>query len=176
MRWGRVVAAGLALLFVIVSAATARFFVWPDLPPLPPHADAIVELGGPGNRRALSLELGREGLAPLVVISTTADQMETSWCYRGRLEGVNVHCFHPDPFTTRGEARYVAQLAREQGWRSVILVVSTDQAWRAMLRLSRCWDGEIFVAAADLRRRDWPGQIVYQWGATAKALTVERSC
>ena len=28
-------------------AVTARVFVWPDLQPLPEHADAIIELGGP---------------------------------------------------------------------------------------------------------------------------------
>jgi hypothetical protein len=170
------VAAVLAVLVAGFGVATARLFVWPDLPPLPDRAYAIVQLGGPGERRSVALDLAREGRAPVVAISVSTDEVDTSWCDEGRLDDTAVICFHPDPFTTRGEARSIAELARSHGWHSVILVTTPDQAWRATVRVSRCFDGEIFVATAELPRRRWPMQILYQWGATAKAFTVETSC
>lgn len=169
-------AAVLAVLLAGASVLIARLFVWPDLPPLPQRADVIVQLGGPGDRRGVALNLARQGRAPLVAISVSVAEVNTRWCGRGRLDDVSVVCFHPELFTTRGEARAVAEMAERYGWRSVMLVTTPDQASRAMLRLSRCFDGEIFVATARLPRRQWPAQIVYQSGATVKAYTVETSC
>jgi uncharacterized SAM-binding protein YcdF (DUF218 family) len=170
------VAGVLAVLTVAFSVATARLFIWPDLPPLPDHADVIIELGGPGPRRAMSYQLAREGRAPVLAISTTEDQLGMSWCDESRVPGVTVLCFRPDPFTTRGEARYIAQLAQQHGWDSIILVTSTSQAWRATVRVGRCFDGDVYVATVDLPAYRWPGEILYQWGATAKAFTLETDC
>jgi hypothetical protein len=54
---------------------------------------------------------------------------------RVRLAGLTVMCFHPDPGTTRGEAQYIGRMAATDGWSSVILVTTPDQAWRARLRI-----------------------------------------
>ncbi|WP_432842554.1 YdcF family protein [Dactylosporangium sp. CA-092794] len=175
-RRRRVVMAVLVVLLAGVAAVDARLFVWPDLPPLPARADVIVQLGGPGNRRPVALELARQGRAPLVAISVSYAEVDTQWCHKGRLNDVSVVCFHSEPFTTRGEARSVAEMAEQHGWHSVILVTTPDQASRAMLRLSRCYDGKIFVATARLPWYQWPTQVVYQSGATVKAYTVETSC
>jgi len=169
MAVAAVLVAGLAVL-------TAHLFIWPDLPPLPQHADAIVQLGGPGNRRLVALNLARQGRAPLVAISVSVDEVHTKWCRKGRLADVPVVCFHSEPSTTRGEARAIAQMAGQRGWRSVILVTTPDQASRATLRVSRCFSGQVFVATARLPWYRWPTQIVYQSGATAKAYTAETSC
>jgi hypothetical protein len=165
-----------AIVVVTLLLPTARLFIWPDLPALPEHADAIVQLGGPGNRRSLALDLAREGRAPVVAISVSDDEIGTSWCAEGRLWDVPVICFEPDPYSTRGEARWIGDTARHYGWRSVILVATADQAWRAMVRVRRCFDGAVYVATAKLPAYRWPVQIVYQWGATAKAFTVETAC
>lgn len=175
-RRRRLTMAVLAVMLAAVSALTARLFVWPDLPALPQRADVIVQLGGPGDRRAVALELARHGRAPLVAISVSVTELATQWCDEGRLRGVSVICFHSEPFTTRGEARTTAAMARRYGWHSVILVTSRDQAWRATLRVRRCFAGTIFVATARLPWYQWPTQIVYQWGATVKAYTFETSC
>jgi len=172
----RVIAIVLAGLVGALAVLTARIFVWPSLPPLPSKADAIVQLGGPGNRRFVALELARAGRAPLVAISVSDDEINTSWCAAGMLRGVHVVCFHREPFTTRGEARAVGDMAAQRGWHSVILVTTPDQAKRAELRVSRCFPGAISVATARLPLRQWPWQIVYQWGATLKAYTVETTC
>ena len=68
---GRRVALIALILLVPFSALTARLFVWPSLPPLPDHADAIIELGGPGDRDAVTIALAEEHRAPLLIQSTT---------------------------------------------------------------------------------------------------------
>jgi hypothetical protein len=55
-------------------------------------------------------------------------------------------------------------------------VTTPDQAWRARLWTARCYSGDAYVATTPLPLVDWIGQIPYQWGATVKAFTVERSC
>jgi uncharacterized SAM-binding protein YcdF (DUF218 family) len=166
----------LALVLAGVSVVIGRLFVWPDLPPLPARADVIVQLGGPGNRRLVALNLARQGRAPLVAISVSVDEVNTRWCHRGRLGDVAVVCFHSEPSTTRGEARAITTMAEQHGWQSMILVTTPDQASRATLRVRRCFDGKVFVATASLPWYRWPTQIVYQSGATAKAYAVETSC
>jgi uncharacterized SAM-binding protein YcdF (DUF218 family) len=177
-RWRRrrIAIAVLAVVLAGLSLLSAHLFVWPNLPPLPERADVIVQLGGPGDRRAVALKLARQGRAPVVAISVSLDEIDTQWCHEGRLDQVEVVCFHSNPFTTRGEARTVAELAERYGWHSVILVTSRDQAWRAMLRVSRCFKGKVFVAIARLPWYQWPTQVVYQLGATAKAYTFETAC
>lgn len=174
-RHRRLVVVIVLALLAAWGLATARLFVWPSLPDLPEQADAIVELGGPGDRDSVALDLARQHRARYLVQSTTAKDAARGQCLPA-VEGVTVLCFHADPATTRGEAWAIADLAQRYGWRSVILVTTPDQAWRAMVRVGRCFDGEISVATARLPARLWLVQIPYQWGATVKAFTVERSC
>ena len=67
-------------------------------------------------------------------------------------------------------------MAARLDWHSVILVTTPDQAWRARLRVSRCFPGKVYVATAHLPSWDWFRQVPYQWLASVKALTIERSC
>jgi uncharacterized SAM-binding protein YcdF (DUF218 family) len=178
-RWRtrRIVLLVLAVVFVAAAVLIVRPIVRPDLRPLPPKADAVIQLGGPGNRRQTALELGREGRAPVVAISVSEQELSVAgWCDDGSFRGQPVICFHSEPFTTRGEARSIAQLAQQHGWHSVILVTSTDQAARAELRVRRCYDGSIYVATAHLPWYHWPVQVVYQAAAFVKAYTFQRSC
>lgn len=172
-RW----AVGVLLFVAVFSAATARLFIWPDLEPIPGHVDAIIELGGAANDRRdrLALELAREHRADFLVQSTTTAEAGTRTCLP-TVPGVTILCFHADPNTTRGEAQYIAAEAARFGWRSVILVTTPDQAWRARLRMTRCFSGDVYVATAPLPPLSWIRQVPYQWSATVKALTVEQSC
>ncbi len=174
-RWRRIVAVALTPVLLAFGTVTARVFVWPPLAPLPAHADAIVELAGPGDRDRVALALARQHRAGYVVQSTMASDALSDTCLPP-VAGVTVLCFHPDPGTTQGEAESIRQLAAVYGWRSIILVTSPDQAWRAHLRVRRCFDGPVYVATTPLPLLDWPAQIVYQWGATMKALVLQRSC
>jgi uncharacterized SAM-binding protein YcdF (DUF218 family) len=179
-RWGRRRTRLLLLAAVVVvvfAAVTARVFVWPSLPALPQHADAIIELGGPAEdgRDAAALALAREHRATVLVQSTSQQEAGGHSCLPA-VPDVTVMCFHPDPDTTRGEARAIASLATQLHWTSVILVTTPDQAVRARLRVSRCFSGSVYVHTAPLPALDWFKQIPYQWAAMAKALVLETSC
>jgi uncharacterized SAM-binding protein YcdF (DUF218 family) len=163
------------LVLFVFTAATVHLFVWPQLPPTPPSVDAIVLLGGPGDREDTALALAVSHAAPVLVQSIWDPAARPDRCLGG-LPDVTVVCFHPHPDTTRGEAEYFGRLAAKRHWRSMILVVTTDQAWRARLRFSRCFSGQIYVTPVGLPAQLWVRQIPYQWGATAKALTLERDC
>jgi uncharacterized SAM-binding protein YcdF (DUF218 family) len=149
-------------------------FVWPRLRPLPIRADAIVELGGArsSDRDRVALALAHDGKAPVIIQSTVVGDTH---CLPP-VPDVRIECFHSVPWTTRGEARFIAALAAKRHWRSIILVTTPDQAWRADLRFSRCFPGSIYNATASLRWHDWFRQIPYQWAASIKALTYERAC
>jgi uncharacterized SAM-binding protein YcdF (DUF218 family) len=165
----------LGIVLLLFAGATARFFVWPDLPPLPDRADAIIELGGPGFRDDDALALARDHRAPVLVQSTVVEEAGTARCLPP-VPGVTIMCFHAEPPTTRGEAQSIGALAQRYHWRSVILVTTPDHAWRARLRVSRCFPGEVYVSTSPLPPLYWFRQIPYQWGATTKALLFERDC
>jgi uncharacterized SAM-binding protein YcdF (DUF218 family) len=167
-----------AVVVVLFCAVTARLFIWPDLPPLPGRADAIIELGGAGDpieRDNAALALAREHRAPVLVQSTVVAEAGTNRCLPP-VPDVTIMCVHAEPNTTRGEAHAIAELAEQHQWDSIILVTTPDHAWRARLRVSRCFPGQVYVGTAPLPFLSWFGQIPYQWAATTKALTFERDC
>ena len=85
-------------------------------------------------------------------------------------------CFDPNPDTTQGEAEYAARLARQYRWHSIALVTITAQDSRARLRMERCFSGHVYVMTAPTRAKYWPYELAYEWAATIKALTINRSC
>ena len=174
-RLRRRVALVALVLVVAFVATTARIFIWPSVPPLPDHADAIIELGGPGDRDAVTIALAEQHLAPLVIQSTLEGDAMSDTCL-GPIPGVTIECFHADPPTTRGEARYIGERGAAENWGSVIIVTTPDHAWRARLRVERCFPGQVYVATSPLPKKDWLHQIAYQWAATVKAELFQRDC
>jgi hypothetical protein len=171
-RWGGLL---VVLLLTGFAAATARLFIWPSLDPLPDHADAIIELGGPGDRDAVTMSLAEQHLAPLVIKSISEDETTFDSCLPP-IPDVTIDCHHAVPPTTRGEARYIGDRAAAEHWESVIIVTTPDHAWRARLRVERCFPGDVYVATSPLPEWDWLRQIPYQWAATVKAELFERDC
>jgi uncharacterized SAM-binding protein YcdF (DUF218 family) len=165
----------LGIIILLFAAVTARVFIWPDLAPLPERADAIIELGGRGDRDEAALRLARDHRAPVLVQSTAQEEAGTHRCLQP-VPDVTILCFHADPNTTRGEARAIGAMAAQYHWNSIILVTTPDHAWRARWRVSRCFPGQIYVSTTHLPVWDWFRQIPYQWTASAKALTLERDC
>ena len=161
------------VLLVAFSAATARLIVWPTQG-MPSHVSAIVMLAGPGDRLAVALKLAREHRAPMLVVS------QGQHGYGGPCPpappGVKLICFEPDPGNTRGEAEFAGRLARQYGWRSLVLVTAREQDTRARIVVGRCFSGQIYVIAGSLPLSSWPYQIAYEWGALFKALVVYRDC
>jgi len=167
-----VIAAVVAAMFV---AVTARLFVFPAQG-MPAHVGAVIMFAGiddPG-RVATALRLARDRRTPTLIISLGARQSGPT-CPPA-VDNAEVICFNPSPATTRGEAEYAGQLARQHHWKSVALVTVAPQITRARLRVSRCFPGKIYAVAAPLSAVQWPYTIAYEWGATLKALLFQRSC
>jgi uncharacterized SAM-binding protein YcdF (DUF218 family) len=172
-RW-RVIAATLLTLIVLFCGATMRLFVLPTTG-MPARVNAVVVLGGPGNRLSLGLQLAQQGHAPYLLLSYGLPFVPASLC-RPHHGSFTVICWAPDPANTKGEAEFVGRTARQYHWASVALVTTPDQAWRAALYLRRCYPGKIYSMTTPLDWTQWPYKIAYQWGATIKAATLQRGC
>jgi uncharacterized SAM-binding protein YcdF (DUF218 family) len=171
----------LRLLLLAVLAwliACGFLYIWPR-EDHPRHADAVVVLSGDRKHRlAKGLELMRRNLADTLVIS---DGEAPGWVAANRLcqdgaSGFRVICFRPDPYSTQGEARGVAQLARARGWHSVAVVTSTFHVFRARKLFRRCVDGEVEVVGAPYKLRYLPSALFWETGKLVYALTLDRDC
>lgn len=173
-RWRRV-AVALIIAFAVFCAATARLFIWPAQG-APPRVNAIVVLGGPGNRLGQGLELMHQGRAAVLIISLGLPFTVPASRCAPHGQAFKVICFQPEPGTTQGEAEYVGRLARQYHWSSVLLITTPDQDTRARLRFHRCFTGQTYVVTTPLSLFSWPHAIAYQWAALFKALALQRSC
>ncbi len=163
------------VLVIAVSAATARLFIWPDRG-MPAQVSAIVMLDGTGDRLNTALDLAWQHRAPFVVISRGSPVFGHGGDCAPSIPHVDVICFDPNPSTTKGEAEFVGRLARKYHWQSVVLVTTTPQDSRARLRVERCFSGPVYVMTASLSLSAWPYEIAYEWAATVKAVSFQRSC
>ncbi len=143
----------------------------------PEHAGAIIVLGGSGEpTEVAAVKLVAEGYSNLLVFSLRPNQQ----CHPNEVyipAKVLVTCFHANPQTTQGEARSIAHLAKVDHLHRIIVVAPTSQVTRARLRVSRCFSGQILMDGVDTGDFwDWTYAVFYEWGATAKALTLQRGC
>ena len=160
-----------AVLFV---AASARLFVWPPSD-RPVHADVVVALGGdPGQLRAQkAIALVRAGYAPEALVSL-GGTVEAPCPHP--VPTVRIVCFRADPLDTRGEAEYVAREAGRHHWTTLLVVPGTTQATRARLLLERCTDARLVIVPQSGSSSRVPLAVLYEWGALAKALVLQRHC
>jgi uncharacterized SAM-binding protein YcdF (DUF218 family) len=164
-----------AFVFIVAfCTASALLFVFPA-EGAPARVDAIVVLGGSGDRLDLGLQLAREGRAPYLVLSMGLPWLPPGICTQD-VGKAKVICFQPNPDTTQGEAEGASAIAKHYGWSSLLLVSTRDQVWRAHLRFQRCYAGHIYGVGSPLSLAGWPAAIVYQWGGTIKAEIFQRSC
>ena len=136
----RVVAAMFLAWFAL---ATYAFVVRPGDHPF--RANAVVVLSGSNERLPVGLRLVRQGYAPLLVVSRSHDPnaLERRTCARR-----TVLCFAAEPYSTRGEARMIARLARQRRWTRVDVVTSRFHVPRAKRMIERCYSGKLRVVAA----------------------------
>ena len=172
----RVVRRSLVALGILVLAfcvATARLLVWPAVG-APAAVSAIVMLDGPGDRLGVAQGLARQHRASVLVVSQGVS-VSGDPC-PSPTPGVRLVCFHPSPADTRGEAEYIGRLAKQYGWRSLVLVTTREQDTRARILVARCFTGSVYVITTARPWYDWPDQIAYGWGALLKALVLKRTC
>ena len=175
-----VVAVGLTVAGVLVVAG---YFLFTR-----PHsdrlikADAIVVLGGDNDGRfEYGLSLARQGYANTVVLSNAySDQPRNLAAFRKACAmgtaSITVLCFIPDPFTTRGEAMYVADLAEQHRWTHVIVVSWNYHMVRARYVFHQCFGGSETMRAVprsyDFTPWHWALIYAYQYSALIKAFAV----
>jgi uncharacterized SAM-binding protein YcdF (DUF218 family) len=178
----RVCLVAVGLLFVAFIGLVARMTVLPARHALEP-ADAIVVLGGGGPRIRDADRLFQAGLAPRLFISVFqlgpggGCPTET---YSVPLPAARagIVCFRPSPYSTRGEARYLAAQARSGHWSRVIVVASTPQEPRARFRVQQCFPGQIQMVGVrpGVGLSSWIHTLVYELGADIKAAALQRDC
>jgi uncharacterized SAM-binding protein YcdF (DUF218 family) len=170
----RRVLVSVCLILIVAVIAGLPVYVRPQVDRLR-HADAILILGGPDwSRYPFGFELAAQGWAPNVVVSNPEgadDPWLTRFCATPQ-GGVELHCFAPDPATTKGEGRELRRLASQHGWRTVIAVTSRPHISRARFILEQCFDGELVMVAIPARLSVfiWAFHYVYQTAGYVRAM------
>jgi uncharacterized SAM-binding protein YcdF (DUF218 family) len=158
---------------VLATAVLVRLFVVPPADG-PRAADLVVVIGGLETRarqhRAEQLVAEHPGAVVLVSVA------QFRYCPDVPPGAAGLECYHPQPFTTRGEARGAADFARAHDLRSMVVVTTADQVVRARLRFSRCWSGPLAVVQAPAPLLGVLAHVPYQSAAMVKALVLERGC
>jgi uncharacterized SAM-binding protein YcdF (DUF218 family) len=144
----------------------------------PRTADAIVVLAGDREQRVdKALELMRSGVSRTLVVSGWPDPAYARAApYCSGESAYRVICFMPSPFSTRGEAREIARLARANGWHSVAVVTSDYHVFRAGLIVRRCYHGPLAMVGTGSTWWRMPANLVLETGKLALALTLRRGC
>jgi hypothetical protein len=172
-RYRRFVASVCVLLIAAVVGGLP-VYVRPQVDALR-HADAILILGGADySRYPFGFDLGSKGWAPKVMVSNpngSDDPWLTNYCATPH-PGLDLHCFVPDPPTTKGEGRELRRLAAQYGWGTVIVVTYRPQISRARFILQRCFDGDLVMVASptNLSVLGWAYQYVYQTAGYVRAV------
>jgi hypothetical protein len=159
---------------VVAVLAGLPVYVRPQIDRLR-HADAILILGGPGYRRyPFGFDLGTQGWAPNVVVSNPNgpdDPWLTRFCATPQTR-FELHCFTPNPPTTKGEGRELHRLASQHGWRTIIVVTLRAHISRARFILKQCFDGDLVMVAIPVQLSvfEWTFNYVYQTAGYVRAV------
>lgn len=170
----------LALVLLLVWLVACLVVIVEPTVDRPGKVDAILVLGPPDvdGRDDAAYALAREHYAGTVVISVQSDlQQRLKGACRNQNPDYQVICFQPRPGTTQGEAREIAALAKQHGWKSIMVVTSKYHVSRARLIIDRCMTGKVLVIAAPGRPSvaKWAYEFLYQTGGYLKAFA-HRGC
>lgn len=169
---------------VLAAAVAYGFGIWLFLlypqDTLPAHADAVVVLAGSEARLPVALALVEHGAAKTLVVSqddVARDPARYSLCHGSKPKRYTLVCRTATPFSTRGEARMVADLVRKRHWASVIVVTSHYHLYRTHMLLRRCTQVDLSMRATD--GDSWWRKAVaipLEYVKLARAETLQRSC
>jgi hypothetical protein len=139
-------------------------------------ADAILVLGPPLEPRIqTAYRLAEAGVSDKVIVSIPNDRAPSS----GKLafcpappKDIEVACFIPSPFTTKGEGAYVQEMYDRGQLGTVVVVTQAPHILRARLIFSRCFGGRAEFVADDSHRSllGWLYEFAYQTAAMVPAI------
>jgi len=173
VRWPLVLVV-LTALAALAVASVPLFILYDD--DRVATADAVMVLAGEKRRLPIAVELIERGVAPVLVIS---DGLDPGWTLANRLcrfgDPARIVCVRPVPYSTRGEARLAARVARERGWDSLVVVTSRFHLFRARTLFERCFDGRLEMIGTPNPGLRLPLAIALEWAKLGVA-TVGRPC
>jgi uncharacterized SAM-binding protein YcdF (DUF218 family) len=174
----------LRVLAVLVAAWLAFalvFFLWaPWAGSAPTHANAVVVLSGGRERLPPAMKLIREGVAPVLAISsvdrTRPWKLGHALCNAGHYAGARVLCFDAAPYSTRGEAETFSRVARAHHWTSIVVVTSRFHTTRARMLFRRCFRGTVSMIGVGSTWWKLPAAWASETSKLIYQLTVQRGC
>ena len=148
-------AAGSAAVAAVLAAACVWLYVTPATDS-PVKADAILVLGPPLDPRIqTAYRLAEAGVSDKVIVSIPNDRVPASgkplFC-PAPPKDIEVACFVPSPFTTKGEAAYAQEMYDRGQLGTVVVVTQAPHVLRARLVFSRCFGGRAEFVADDSHR------------------------
>jgi uncharacterized SAM-binding protein YcdF (DUF218 family) len=183
-RWGRAwVIVAVSGVGIVATLGVAGFLLFnrSHADPLT-KADAIIVLGGEDDGRLqYGLSLAEQGYATTVVLSDAYSDPEGDAAdyHRACASGtatVTVICFRPSPYSTRGEAMFLARLAKQHNWTHVIVVSWNYHMVRARYIFHQCFDGNVTMhpvpRSYDFTLVRWAWEYAYQYTALIKAFAL----
>ncbi|HEY3924905.1 MAG TPA: hypothetical protein VGL75_10115 [Acidothermaceae bacterium] len=171
--WRRWLNLAVAVLVVIAAVVEIRLYVVPASDSAGP-ADAVVVLGGQEYKARLATADVMLAKFPGSVVVVSIPGNIT--CPPQPPGASAILCFSPNPSTTQGEAQMASKLAAKYGWKTMEVVTTADQVWRARLRFSRCWAGNLTVVRSNSSIYSRMRAVPYETAATIKAETLQRGC
>lgn len=175
--------ARLALSLLLLWAAVGMFLYVVPASDAPKHADVLFVLGPPDSRMTYAEQLMSEGYAGTLAVSVPLDKQGTpdlALCSERR--AYRIICFHPEPFTTQGEARELQSLSLENGWKSADVLTAQFHVTRARVIVERCYGGDLSMLAYHqnlpvfsftMPTGSWVYQYAYQTAAFLKVVLHE---
>lgn len=139
----------LALVVSTIVEVTIVRFTWPieygrdDR--IPDRADAIVVFYGEDSRRDRALEMARDGVAPVVVLSL-GQKYRTVGFVCGQTTPFTVMCPTPSMDDTESEMRMFASMIEQRSWNEVVAITNTYHKQRAQLLMKSCIKRDIPIA------------------------------
>lgn len=171
-------------LLVLGAAIAYGFGIWLFLlyaeDRLPAHPDAVVVLAGSEVRLPVALALVEHGSAKTLVVSQddpAGDPARYSLCHGPKPKRYTLVCRTAAPFSTRGEARMIADLAQSHDWSSVIVVTSRYHLYRAHMLIRRCTQVGLAMRVTD--GDSWLQKAIaipLEYVKLARAETFQRGC
>ena len=156
--------------------ASAFLFVWPREDEAG-RADAVVVLAGAHSRLDKGIQLVREDVAPLLVIS---DGNQPGWLRANRLcdgeTDLRVRCFDPEPYSTHGEAETLRRLVAQNEWRRIVVVTSGYHVTRSRMLMRRCLEIPVATVASPTSPATLALNIPWETAKLLWQVTLEREC
>lgn len=119
------------------------------------QADAVLVIAGASDgRHELGAQLIEDGISENFVVSNSAgpeDKVGYAHCNGNSkpASAAETWCMKSDPVTTTGEALAIDQLAKQEGWTSVVAVTNRPHNHRVRTNLERCTDLDYSVVSVD---------------------------